>query len=219
MKEIMKSDENMSFREMLTLLQTGQAFRRILLFFKPPPADILDLTYGNGKSWESLEQHEKKHYNITKMDLYSTSADIKADVRLPLPFKSRNFDVVYFDPPFYFREEIYPTIPVITGKILSDEKELFWTKNDLSKSVINLGSEVPRVLRTNGIFIVKISDSYVGKKYIPTHIKVGAFLSKKMSMIATIIAFSQTKKTSMPGFVRLNNFYYLIFEKVALNEN
>lgn len=83
----------------------------IIKQLKPPPASILDVTYGQGYTTRLLRK-----YDITSIDVDADSkALIKADMREPEKIREiqgKTFDVIYCDPP-YIQLQAYNAIKIL----------------------------------------------------------------------------------------------------------
>ena len=74
----------------------AEQFPDILRLYVPPPAKVLDMTYGNGVFWKQVEGK----YNVTKNDIDPDRGDTHHDfTALPSRWRER-FDCVILDPPF-----------------------------------------------------------------------------------------------------------------------
>ena len=197
-------------RKMLTCFQgsTNEVFQKILKFFVKPDSLILDINYGRGLSWVDL----KEKYTIIKVDKRKLFNDvIKADLNDYLKKKESNsVDAVYFDPPYYFKEKIGQYN--INNQMLNDEKEVFWTEKEFDEALQTIQKEIPRILKDNGVFIVKIMDGYIGKNYYPNAFKLFKVMFGVMRSEGIFICPIQ-KKDLIHNFIRENHIYYLVFRK------
>jgi DNA modification methylase len=196
---------------MLTCFQgsTNIVFQRILNFFVKEGSIVLDITYGRGLSWKDL----KENYKIIKVDKRKLFDDvIKADFNDYLKKKESNsVDCIYFDPPYYFKEKISNFD--INDQMLNNEKEVFWTEEEFRQALSTLQTEVPRVLKKDGIFIVKIMDGYIGKKYFPLAFELFNAMIKRMEPQGIFIC-PINKKDRISELIRINHIYYLVFKNL-----
>ncbi len=194
---------------MLTCFQgsTNIIFQKILNFFVKQGSVVLDLTYGRGLSWENL----KGNYKIIKVDKRKLFEDvIKTDFNDYLRKKESNsVDCVYYDPPYYFKEKIKQFD--IKDQLLNHDEEVFWTEKEFEESLQTIQKEVPRVLRDEGIFIVKIMDGYIGKEFYPNAFRIFEVMLNVMKSKGIFICPIQRKDTIL-RLVRENHIYYLVFE-------
>jgi len=195
---------------MLTCFQgsTNTVFQHILKFFVKPQSVVLDITYGRGLSWKDL----KEEFRIIKVDKRKLFEDvIKADFNEYLKKKeSASIDCVYFDPPYYFREKIKQFN--IKEQMLNEEEEVFWTEKEFIQALATLQKEIPRILKNEGIFIAKIMDGYIGKKYYPVAFELFNTMTKVLNPKGIFICPIQ-KIDNIPELIRTNHIYYLVFEK------
>jgi len=200
---------------MLTLFygSTSFAFQKILKYYVKPPSKILDITYGKGKSWEGFQKSTlSSEFQLVRLDIKkynNVELDVVADHKL-LPFPDETFDLVYYDPPYYFKEKIRNYD--ITNRLYDEDTEVFWTEKDFFNSLSALKDEVPRILTSDGKMICKIMDGYVGSTFFPNHFTVYKFFSNKMKALGCFIVPIQRKDN--PSFIRTNHIYYLVFQKV-----
>lgn len=201
---------------MLTLFygSASFAFQKILKYYIKPPSRILDITYGKGKSWKGFQKRSasSSEYQLVRLDIKkydNVELDVVANHKL-LPFSDETFDLVYYDPPYYFKEKIRNYD--ITNQLYDEDTEVFWTEKDFFNSLSALKNEVPRVLTSDGKLICKIMDGYVGACFFPNHFIVHEFFSDKMKALGCFIVPIQRKDN--PSFIRANHIYYLVFQKV-----
>lgn len=200
---------------MLTLFygSASFAFQKILKYYAMQHSRILDITYGKGRSWEGFQKSTLSgEYQLVRLDVKkydNFELDVVADHKL-LPFRDETFDLIYYDPPYYFKEKIRNYD--ITKQLYDEDAEVFWTEKDFFNSLSALKDEVPRVLTSNGKIICKIMDGYVGSIFFPSHFTVHKFFSDKMKALGCFVVPIQREDN--PSFIRANHIYYLVFQKV-----
>ena len=121
---------------------------------------VLDATYGHGGFWRNgpirLEQR-----CVIGLDKRAGSGELNEE--LPpavralvagdfeqMPFADNTFDAVIFDPPFMTRPG--------SGSKMNQRYEAYATYDDLLRSLAAAGAEVRRVLKPDGVAIVKCMD-------------------------------------------------------------
>jgi len=188
---------------------TNVFFQKILAYFVKPPARILDLTYGEGHSWEGFQHNTLLGaYEVVKMDIRRLPGiDVQADCR-SLPFRDSYFDCAYFDPPFFVKEGKGKRA---RGTMLSAEDEVSWTHEEYREALEALKHEIPRVLKPGGVLIFKIMDEYVGHKFYPNHFIGYEALCGAMTPVAHFMC-PLTRK-GMPGLIVSNVIHYLVFRR------
>jgi len=203
---------------MLTLFfgSSSKAFQMIFKAFISYRADsirVLDVTYGKGRSWDNFVWDDLfNEVEVVKMDKVKYDGielDVVSDHSIGLPFDDESFDVVYYDPPYYFREYVKS---YDLKECEFEENEVFWTLDDFRCSLFGLRSEIPRVLKDGGFLICKIMDGYVGKLYFPnTFLVVNNFVLAGLSIVAHLIVPIQRR--NYPDALRVNHINYLVFCK------
>jgi len=195
---------------MLTCFEssTNVAFQKILRFFLEENSIILDITYGRGLSWNNLNGG----YNLIKVDKRKTSKEvIQMNFNEYLTKKeNESVDGVYFDPPYYFIEKIKQFD--IRKQIFNNQEEVFWTENEFKEALLNLKKNIPRILKQRGIFIAKLMDGYIGKKYYPNAFKLFDALQKVTEPIGIFICPIR-REDLVSDLIRTNHIYYLVFQK------
>lgn len=186
---------------------TNVVFQKILDFYVKEGSIVLDITFGRGFSWKNL----KNTYKIIKVDKRNVSNDvIQADFNDYLKrVEEKSIDCIYFDPPYYFREKIDEFD--INDQMLNDENEVFWTEEEFEESLETLKTEIPRILKDKGVFITKIMDGYIGKKFFPLAFKLFEVVCSKMEPKGIFIC-PINKKDKISELIRPNHIYYMVFE-------
>lgn len=195
---------------MLTCFQgsTNEVFQHILKFFVKSHSIVLDITYGRGLSWKGM----KEEYKIIKIDKRKFKDVIQMDFNKYLKKKEANsVDCVCFDPPYYFKEKISGFD--IKNQMLNYEEEVFWTEEEFKIALKTLYNEIPRILKLNGVFIAKIMDGYIGRKFYPNTFLLFNKMSQELEPKGIFICPIQKKDTIMK-LIRPNHIYYLVFEKL-----
>lgn len=141
----------------------AEVFRRLMLYYAPPPRRVLDCTCGFRHFWDelklgrgqlSLEGVVGAGYDVVFSDIRRLG-DVVADYRR-LPFKRGCFDVVVFDPPYvdapsctpdgYKRWNPRERYDMKVGCLTERDLELFW-------------QEAIHVTKHGGFVIAKIMDT------------------------------------------------------------
>jgi len=137
----------------------AEVFRDALMLHVPPPAYVLDMTYGRGRFWSKLADQP---YQLIANDIDPELGDFSHDFR-ELPWPDSNFDAVVFDPPYK-----------LTGTPQGDDT--YGNRSNGYKSVAGFYeagiSEGLRVLKPGGVLFVKCMDQVVSGKQSWQHLKV-----------------------------------------------
>jgi len=99
--------------------------------------------------------------------------------------------------------------------MLNVEEEVFWTEKEFKQALVTLKKQVPRVLKKGGIFIAKIMDGYIGRKYYPVAFLLFNAISRIMEPKGVFICPIQ-KKDNISELIRANHIYYLVFKSQLL---
>jgi len=141
--------------------------RQILEFKLSPNAKILDVTYGHGKLWQSVNKTTHV-FNVVKNDIDpETPAEYHYSFDDLEMIPQRDFDAALYDPPYMYGKSSY---------IFYNRKDEDWTQNktkwtikDQIRCAIVLNNVLPIMLKPNGLLVVKIMDTRFKGKLIPNH--------------------------------------------------
>ncbi len=133
------------------------------------PKIILDTTYNSGKMWKSFD-FVSNDVTLTTMDInpkYNT--DIVDDFMEMSKVCSGSFDVLIFDPPHL------PGVSEGSSKVYAEEYGIIGpTKGREKKNISGMFRpfliQAKRVLKKEGIILVKICDLIQGRKYQWQHV-------------------------------------------------
>lgn len=193
-------------------IHSSKVFQYLVNKFAPKDGIVLDLTYGRGLSWQGFEN--KKNLNIIKVDKRKTENDvIQMDLCLYLEkVKDESFDVIYFDPPHYFCDKVSKLN--VEGRDLNNIEEVYCSEKEFLRMLDCVSKHVKRVLKNNGVLIVKMIDGYVGKTYYPN-----TFLAFNKLVKSGLIPFGHfisvmSRKSFGKDIVQVNHISFLVFRKV-----
>jgi hypothetical protein len=168
----------------------------------------VDLTYGNGGFWKTLERPK---YCFDKEVL----ADfvIEADsTNIPLPNDS--VSSVVFDPPFLTYINKGREHNSIMGKRFGG----YWTYDELRDHYTKTINECSRILKKKGILVFKCQDIIHNHKFHPTHL--GVMISAEVLGFDTKDIFVLGATHKMPvntkgkqQHARVYQSYFLVLEK------
>lgn len=200
--------------------ENEDVFPQILQLHVPQGARIADVTYGKGVFWKRVA---KARYKLEATDL-----DTGVDCR-NLPYKDNSLDCVVLDPPYMeglyrrctthlagsgthraFREHYS------NGQKTSDGPKYHEAVLDL---YFKAAEEAHRVLRENGVLIVKCQDEVSANRQRLTHVEIinryeaMGFYTKDLFVVV---------RRNRPGVSRLkkqaharkNHSYFLVFVKI-----
>ncbi len=144
-----------------------EVFPEVAKLYIPAGSSVADVTYGRGVFWKGLD--------VSQFDFHPTDLNEGIDSRA-LPYKVRSFDVVVFDPP-------YMHTPGGTAHNGHQNFEQYYQNNSAAspgkkyhEAVLDLyfrsAREAYRVLREEGIYIVKCQDEVCANQQRLTHVEI-----------------------------------------------
>jgi hypothetical protein len=188
-------------------------FQNILQIYACAGASIADVTYGKGIFWKRID---KTKYNLLASDLASG-----VDAR-QLPYADRSLDVVVFDPP-------YMHTPGEGAHHNHQNYENYYKNNANSSTsskyhdaVLDLyfrsAKEAWRVLRNNGIYVVKCQDEVCANQQRLTHVELIVELEKIGFVTEDLFVVLRRNKPGMSRVkkqvhARKNHSYFIVFWK------
>jgi len=195
-------------------------FPQILRLHVPEGARVADVTYGKGVFWKQIHTDE--------YELHSTDLDTGVDCR-DLPYQDESFDCVVLDPPYMeglFRRSTTHLAGSGTHKAFREHYSNGQKTTRGPKyhdAVLDLyfraGEEARRVLKENGVLIVKCQDEVSANRQRLTHVEIinryeaMGFYTKDLFVVV---------RRNRPGISRLkkqaharkNHSYFLVFVKI-----
>ncbi len=188
-------------------------FPEVLKLYVPKGSTVADVTYGKGVFWKKVE---KDDYVLKATDA-KTGTDCGK-----LPYEDATIDCVVFDPP-------YMHTPGGTAHQNHQNFESYYANNGAETTTLKyheavLGlyykgaTEALRVLKPNGIFIVKCQDEVCANKQRLTHVEIINELTKNGYLVEDLFVLI---RNSRPGVSRIlkqnharkNHSYFLVFRK------
>lgn len=202
----------------------ADVFPKVLSLHVSPGSVVADVTYGKGVFWRNVAEGL---YTLLPSDL-KTGVDCR-----DLPYTDSSIDCVVLDPPYMegllretadhrgasgthvsFREAYEGDThngsrPQVSPKWHAAVLDLY----------IRAGREAHRVLRRNGILIVKCQDEVSANKQWLTHVEI---INEYVSMGFYTRDLFVVIRTNKPGVSRIvkqrharkNHSYFLVFQKV-----
>jgi len=201
----------------------AEVFPIVLSLHVPEGYTVADVTWGQGVFWRNVP---KSSYRVTGTDI-QTGVDCRA-----LPYEDGSFDCVVLDPPYmeglFRRSEGHLAgggthaafrKAYSNGEATNGGPKYHDAVTDL---YFKAGAEAWRVLRKDGIFIVKCQDEVSANKQRLTHVELIneyerlGFYTKDLFIVV---------RPNKPGVTRLlkqvharkNHSYFVVFQKVTKN--
>jgi hypothetical protein len=188
-------------------------FPKVLQLYVPKRSVVADVTYGKGVFWK----------NIPKGDYVLKATDIETGVDCRnLPYRAGTIDSVVFDPP-------YMHTPGGTAHVGHQHYEKYYQNNATTNSekkyheaVLDLyfkgAKEAYRVLKPNGIFIIKCQDEVCANKQRLTHVEIINELLRMGFLVEDLFVVMRRNKPGVSRIIRQiharkAHSYFLIFRK------
>lgn len=219
-----------------------EVFPSILELYVPEESRIADVTYGKGIFWKRVDTEK---YDLFASDLKTIGlpSNCKGGVdSRKLPYKNRFFNAIVFDPPYMHTpggtahnghqnfEEYYANNAEQNDQVIKEIWEDYDGKPPkYHEAVLDLyfrtGKEAWRVLKDDGIFIVKCQDEVCANQQRLTHIEITSEFEKYGFVTEDLFVIMRTNR---PGISRLkgkqkharkNHSYFMVYRKVETKKN
>lgn len=190
-----------------------EVFPDVVKLYIPEGSKVADVTFGKGVFWKNIE--------ISAFDFHPSDLSNGVDCR-NLPYGDGVFDVVVFDPP-------YMHTPGGTAHNGHQNFEQYYGNNGTShkekkyhEAVLDLyfsaADEAWRILRWEGIYVVKCQDEVCANQQRLTHVEIINELTKKRFIVEDLFV---VMRKGRPGVSRVlkqvharkNHSYFLVFRK------
>jgi hypothetical protein len=189
-------------------------FPKILELYVRPGSVVADITYGKGVFWRNVRPGSYK--------LKATDIQDGVDCR-KLPYKNSELDCVVFDPP-------YMHTPGGTAHSTHTPFESHYRNNvggnqttsKYHEAVLDLyrdgGSESHRVLKKNGVFIVKCQDEVCANRQRFTHVEIMRMYEEMGLVCEDLFVVVRNNRPGVSRMIRQvharkNHSYFLVFWK------
>lgn len=212
-----KSPQGIATNELVFTVYQGtseEIFPRVLSLYVAPASAVADVTYGKGIFWKRIPDGL---YRLLATDL-KNGVDCRN-----LPYKDGSIDCVVFDPP-------YMHTPGGTAHVNHQNYESYYRNNAAEsastkkyhEAVLDLyfmaAKEAHRVLRDEGMFIVKCGDEVCANQQRLTHVELINEFTKKAFVIEDMFILMRKNRPGVSRMLRQahakkNHSYFLVFRK------
>lgn len=212
-----KSPEGVSTNDLVFSAHLGtndEVFPKILSLYVAPGSTVADVTYGKGVFWKQVP---KTLYRVLATDVHS-GVDCRS-----LPYEDASVDSVVLDPP-------YMHTPGGTAHVGHQNYESYYRNNSAGngsdkkyhEAVLDLyfaaGSEAWRILKREGIFIVKCADEVCANQQRLTHVELINEYTKKGFVVEDVFVLFRQNRPGVSRIIkqvhaRKNHSYFLVFRK------
>lgn len=210
-----KSPDGIATNDLIFSAHIGtndELFPEILKLYVNEGSKVADVTYGKGVFW--------RHVDTSKYNFFPTDVITGVDCR-KLPYENQSFDCIVFDPP-------YMHTPGGTAHSNHQNFEHYYHNNSTSsekkyhEAVLDLyyqsAKEAARVIKNDGIYIVKCQDEVCANKQRLTHVEIINELMHfgfRPEDLFVLIRKNRpgVSRIKMQKHARKNHSYFLVFRK------
>jgi hypothetical protein len=192
----------------------NDVFPSILKLYVPVGSKVADITYGRGVFWKNVP---KDDYRVLATDL-KTGVDSRM-----LPYENGSLECVVFDPP-------YMHTPGGTAHVNHQNYENYYANNiapngsgkKYHEAVLDLyfttAHEAKRVLKPEGIFIVKCGDEVCANQQRLTHVEIINEFATYGFVVEDLFVLLRNNRPGVSRILRQvharkNHSYFLVFRK------
>jgi hypothetical protein len=193
-----------------------EIFPAILKIYVPAGSRVADVTFARGVFWRNVPKHQ---YELLATDV-RTGVDCRA-----LPYENESVDCVVFDPP-------YMHTPGGTAHVNHQNYENYYGNNvarngsakKYHEAVLDLyfqaSHEARRVLRSEGIYIVKCMDEVCANQQRLTHVELINEFCRQGFIVEDLFVLLRQNRPGVSRVLRQvharkNHSYFLVFRKSA----
>jgi len=191
-----------------------EIFPGILKLYVRQGSKVADVTYGRGVFWKTVP---KDQYQLFATDI-KTGVDCRS-----LPYEDNGLDCVVFDPP-------YMHTPGGTAHVNHQNYENYYGNNGISagngkkyhEAVLDLyfqtAREAGRVLKPEGIFIVKCGDEVCANQQRLTHVELINEFANHGFVVEDLFVLLRNNRPGVSRVLRQvharkNHSYFIVFRK------
>jgi len=216
-KSSRKSPAGISTNQLVFTAHQGtneDVFPHVISLYVAPGSTVADVTYGKGVFWKRVPEGT---YRLLATDL-KNGVDCRN-----LPYGDASIDCVVFDPP-------YMHTPGGTAHLNHQNYEDYYRNNSAEngsgkkyhEAVLELyfkaADEAHRVLRNEGIYIVKCGDEVCANQQRLTHVELSNELTQKGFIIEDLFVLLRNNRPGVSRVIRQvharkNHSYFLVFRK------
>lgn len=214
-------------------------FRDIMSLYVPENSIVADVTFGQGVFWNKIDLSK---YIIKASDLFLKSEIINRYPQLEivngidcknLPYESHSIDALILDPPYmegFYRREVSHiggtgTHSSFRNAYTSGNGEegclRFKYHDAVTETYVRASIEAYRVLKENGIFIVKCQDEVSANKQRLTHVEIITACEQLGFYVEDIFIVMRNNKPVISrlkkqSHARKNHSYFIVMRKVRM---
>jgi len=201
-----------------------EVFPKVLDLHVPEGALVADVTYGKGVFWKRVP---KGKYDLIASDI-ATGIDCRN-----LPYRSESIDCVVLDPPYmegFYRKS---TSQKAGSGTYGSFRDHYSSGNEKAQGpkwqaavlyfYVQAGKEAHRVLRDNGVLVVKCQDAVSANRQHLTHVQIVAEYQNMGFYAKDLFVLVRRNRPAVSRIknqvhARKNHSYFLIFVKVPAHK-
>jgi len=203
----------------------SDVFPNILKLHVAPGSKIADVTYGGGVFWKNVD--------LSKYDLLTSDIADGVDCR-SLPYENNSLDVVILDPPYMEGLLRGNSAHKAVGGSHAAFRDYYSNGDEKSQGpkwhaavsdlYFKAGAEALRVLKDNGIIIVKCQDEVSANRQWLTHVEIINHYEKLGFYTKDLFVIVRQNKAGVSRLLkqvhaRKNHSYFLVFVKIPKGKN
>lgn len=203
----------------------ADVFASVLSLHIPEGAKIADVTYGNGVFWKKVDSSK---YDLIASDI-ATGVDCRA-----LPYKAESFDAIILDPPYMEGLLRSENRHKAANGAYSSFREYYSNGNEesigpkwhgaVTELYFQAGAEAFRVLKNNGVAIVKCQDEVSANRQWLTHVEIIVHYESLGFYTKDLFVVVRSNKAGVSRLkkqvhARKNHSYFLVFVKTPRGKN
>lgn len=189
--------------------ESGDNLAHLVRFYAPHADRLLDVTFGAG----TLSR--RVGIPVVGVDKDpTTKATVIADSAASLPFTAESFAAAVYDPPYLYGSKAMHMGP-IGAKTWELQRSTWKTPDDLADTSKGIAEQLYRVMRADGVVIVKIMDSRFKGRLVRNHDIVTDAFEVNGWRLHDVVIYIRTVTGSFVNNVSAQSThgYFLVFRK------
>ncbi|KKM68012.1 hypothetical protein LCGC14_1465190 [marine sediment metagenome] len=184
-------------------------FPGILNIFVPKGSVVADVTYGKGVFWRNVEDGR---YTLRATDIVTDNIDARK-----LPYDAGSLDAVVLDPPYMHASGSIKES--IAGCYRNNTSTAFKNQAEVRQFYLDAAREAWRVLRPDGILIIKCKDMVEAGKQVWNHVALMSIEGFRCEDLFVLV--QQTRPIIDPKWTRQyharkNHSFFVVLRKRRL---
>jgi hypothetical protein len=218
----------------------AEIWERLLEFYYPNGARVIDFTYGTGAIWWNIFEKKKVQYTVTRCDAAPNGKVLKEDVFTKDLTKDDytglgQHDAAVFDPPYLIGRSSfdYPNKSKVLNSNITGTQILAmqyqgarsWAANKLDNYVANptlevfnqrvrgLNERAPTVIKDAGLLFVKVMDPRNDGSLVAHHVNIINALTNFQLIDLGVYIRQGATTWKVKGHLQNLHGYWMVFQK------